>query len=227
MYFAESRMAAFLDRPTVLVTIDDGPAAVAAGLGRVLARLDRDLLVLIDVGGDVLAHGDEPGLRSPLCDAIMLAAASALVAAGHPVLLGIFGIGCDAELTADQVLTRMAEVAAAGGLGRRAGADRRGRRAPGAVHRDGSRPKPAPRLSARFAGPAARSRSVPARARSQLSTVAALTFYLDVEVTFEIAGRLAQAVAGAAQPERGKRRAGGARGVDRARPGAVRPRRRG
>jgi hypothetical protein len=30
--------------------------------------------VLIDVGGDVLAQGHEPGLRSPLCDALMLAA---------------------------------------------------------------------------------------------------------------------------------------------------------
>ena len=54
---------------------------------------------MVDVGGDVLARGDEPGLRSPLCDAIMLAAAARLAAAGTPVLLGVFGVGCDAELT--------------------------------------------------------------------------------------------------------------------------------
>ncbi len=71
---------------------------------------------MIDVGGDVIANGDEPGLRSPLCDAIMLAAAARLAANRVPVLLGIFGAGCDAELTSDEVLERIAEVAAAGGL---------------------------------------------------------------------------------------------------------------
>ncbi len=197
MYFAESRMAAFLDRPTVLVTIDDGPAAVAAGLGRVLARLDRDLLVLIDVGGDVLAYGDEPGLRSPLCDAIMLAAASALVAAGHPVLLGIFGIGCDAELTADQVLTRMAEVAEAGGLGGARGlTDAVAERLEQCIEMV---PTEASAQAVRAFRGARGEVAIRAGARRlQLSTFAALTFYLDVEVTFEIAGRLAQAVAGAA-----------------------------
>ena len=35
---------------------------------------------------------------------------------GQPVLLGIFGIGCDAELTPDEVLARLATVAGAGGL---------------------------------------------------------------------------------------------------------------
>jgi hypothetical protein len=69
VHFAESRMAACLGRPTVLIDIHGGPAAVADGLGRAITALDRDLTVFIDVGGDVLAQGDEPGLRSPLCDA--------------------------------------------------------------------------------------------------------------------------------------------------------------
>src|SRR5664279_4243370 len=100
--FAESRMAAFLDRPTVLVTIDDGPAAIAAGLAAAAIELGCDLLLFIDVGGDVLAQGDEPGLRSPLSDAIMLAAAQRLTRGAIPVLLGVFGIGCDAELTTSE-----------------------------------------------------------------------------------------------------------------------------
>src|SRR5205814_1210210 len=66
--------------------------------------------------GGVLARGDEPGLRSPLCDAIMLAVASRMRADGHPVLAGIFGIGCDAELTPSEVLARLAAVAGEGGL---------------------------------------------------------------------------------------------------------------
>lgn len=55
VYFAESRMAAYLDRPTLLVTIDGGPAAIADGLARALDHLRGDLLLFVDVGGDVLA----------------------------------------------------------------------------------------------------------------------------------------------------------------------------
>src|SRR5436190_17004881 len=115
VYFAESMMAGFLGRPTLLITIDEGPAAIAHGLEQALGELQGDLLLFIDVGGDVLAQGDEPGLRSPLCDAILLAAAQRLAAAGHPVLLGIFGVGCDAELSSEEVLARLGEIAAASG----------------------------------------------------------------------------------------------------------------
>src|SRR4051794_21124567 len=85
--FAESHMAEFLGEPTVLVDVTRGPAAIAAGLTRACERLDADLIVFLDVGGDVLAHGQEPGLGSPLCDALMLAAAVRMEADGAvPVL---------------------------------------------------------------------------------------------------------------------------------------------
>ncbi len=74
--FAESRMAEYLGSSTVLVDITAGPATIAAGVAEAADALGCDHLVFIDVGGDVLAAGDEPGLRSPLCDAVMLAAAS-------------------------------------------------------------------------------------------------------------------------------------------------------
>ena len=57
----------------------------------------------VDVGGDVLAHGDEPELRSPLADALALAACADL---GIPVDVLVVGAGLDGELTEDQVLTR-------------------------------------------------------------------------------------------------------------------------
>jgi hypothetical protein len=69
-------------------------------------------VVLLDVGGDVLAHGDEPGLASPLADATVLAAAPRMAT---PVLGVVFGTGCDGELTPGEVAERLAEVAAAGG----------------------------------------------------------------------------------------------------------------
>jgi hypothetical protein len=145
--FAEARMAELLGEETVLVDVNHGPATLARGLREAMTALDSDLLVLIDVGGDVLGHGHEPSLASPLCDAVMLAAGALLQAPAHddrspvdaadaaarsgvppqasthetrtgtpPVLAGIFGIGCDGELTPAEVLERLAEVAAAGGL---------------------------------------------------------------------------------------------------------------
>ncbi|HWH95952.1 MAG TPA: DUF1152 domain-containing protein [Baekduia sp.] len=110
--FCESDMAAFLGEPVVLVDPNPGPAVVAAGLDAAAAHLGCDIVVLLDVGGDVLAHGDEPGLASPLADATLLAAAPAMTT---PTLGAVFGTGCDGELTPDEVLERLAEVTAAGG----------------------------------------------------------------------------------------------------------------
>jgi hypothetical protein len=118
-HFAESHVAGHLGEPTLLLDPNPGPAAIADGLAGAARDLDCDLVVLVDVGGDVLGHGDEEGLASPLADAVCLASAPALVEAGVPVLLAVFGAGCDGELTPDEVRERVAEVARAGGdLGR-------------------------------------------------------------------------------------------------------------
>jgi hypothetical protein len=113
--FAEAHMARFRGAPVLLVDPHPGPAAVGAGMAAAAEHLGCDLVVLVDVGGDVLAHGDEPTLASPLCDAVLLAAAES-IAPHVPVLGAVFGPGCDGELTPDEVLARLAELAAAGGL---------------------------------------------------------------------------------------------------------------
>jgi hypothetical protein len=106
-------MARVLGEPTVLVDPHPGPAAIAAGLDGAARALGCDLIALVDVGGDVLCHGNEPGLGSPLCDALLLAAGTRTET---PAVLAIFGPACDGELTPDEVLARIAEVAGAGGL---------------------------------------------------------------------------------------------------------------
>jgi hypothetical protein len=111
-HFCEADMARFLGEPTVLLDPNPGPAAIAAGLDAAAAHLGCDLVLLLDVGGDVLAHGDEAGLASPLADATVLAAAPRMTT---PVLGVVFGAGCDGELTPPEVLARLAEVARAGG----------------------------------------------------------------------------------------------------------------
>jgi hypothetical protein len=114
--FGESRLAGMLGQPTVLVDPTIGPRGIAAGLEAAMAGLGCDLIVFLDVGGDALAHGQEPGLGSPLCDAVLLAAADLLAERGVPVLGAVFGTGCDGELTPAEVLERLAEVGAAGGM---------------------------------------------------------------------------------------------------------------
>jgi hypothetical protein len=162
-----------------------------------MAALKCDLLVLVDVGGDVVARGDEPGLRSPLCDAVMLAAGGRLSRRGQPTLLGIFGIGCDAELTPSEVLARVAEVAAAGGL---CGA--RGLTGPVAERMEAAIELVSTEASAQavraFRGASGRATIRGGTRTLELTPAASLTFYLDVDITLKVAGRLAQAVADAA-----------------------------
>jgi hypothetical protein len=111
--FAEAGMAAHLDTETVLIEVSGGTAGAARGIATAVGQLDCDLLVCVDVGGDVLARGDEPGLASPLCDAVMVAAALRVAGRVKP-LLAVIGPGCDGELTAAEVLERVAELARAG-----------------------------------------------------------------------------------------------------------------
>lgn len=193
VYFAESRMSEFLGEPTLLIDLSGGPATIATGLAAAIERLGCDLVIFVDVGGDVLAQGDEPGLRSPLCDALMLAVAMRLGRLGHQVLGALFGVGCDAELTPAEVLARLADVAAAGGL---AGA--RGLTGPVAERLERAMELVTTEASAQavraFRGGSGEV-SIRGGARTlELSSLASVTFYLDVEATIQAAGRLALAV---------------------------------
>jgi hypothetical protein len=171
-----------------------GPAAIADGLGAAAAELGADLIVFLDVGGDALAHGDEPGLASPLCDAIMLAAAARLWKARTvPVLGGIFGVGCDGELRPAEVLERVAEVAEAGGFaGARGLTPAVAGRLQEAVE---AIPTEASAQAVRcFHGAIGETTIRQGRRTVELSPVGALTFYFDVAKAIWSAARLAAAV---------------------------------
>src|SRR3954453_8431172 len=79
------------------------------------AGLECDTIVLLDVGGDVLAHGDEPGLASPLCDAIVLSA-GLFLAKSTGVIAAVYGPGWAGELPPDEVLQRITELQSADAL---------------------------------------------------------------------------------------------------------------
>ena len=81
-----------------------------------MRELQTDLLVGIDVGGDSLAEGHEPGLRSPLADSITLAAFAELEKRDRRTLWGVFGYGSDGELSVDEIEFALSRIGAAGGL---------------------------------------------------------------------------------------------------------------
>ncbi len=114
--FAEAKMAALLEREVVLVDINGGVKGVVDGLEVAMKELQTDLLVGLDVGGDSLAEGHEPGLRSPLADSIMVAAFTELEQRGQRTLWGVFGYGSDGELSVDEIEMALSKLAAADGL---------------------------------------------------------------------------------------------------------------
>jgi hypothetical protein len=111
--FSESHVAELLGSPTVLIDITGGAPGAAEGVAAAAGLLGCDLVVYADVGGDALATGTEPGLASPLCDAVMLAAGIGLGGRLDGVAT-VIGAGCDGELTHAEVLERVAALAAAG-----------------------------------------------------------------------------------------------------------------
>ncbi len=114
--FTETEMAALYGYEVLHIDLTSGVVGAVAGLEAAISDLGTDLLVGVDVGGDSLAQGGEPGLRSPLADAIMLAAFTELEKKGYQTLWGVFGYGSDGELTTDEIEHALAKVAAAGGL---------------------------------------------------------------------------------------------------------------
>lgn len=194
--FCESHLAAATGEDVLLVDPNPGPAALGAGLADAARRLGCDLVVLVDVGGDALAHGDEPTLASPLADAVCLAAAEHLDD-GVASLGVVVGAGCDGELHHEAVLARIAEVAAAGGGRGAVGLE------PAILDRVEHAARDVPTEASALALQAARGRTGPIPIRGgrrtvHLSPVAALAFGFDVATAIGSAARCAAHVRGAA-----------------------------
>lgn len=109
---AETTVAGSLDIEVLALDVSAGVDPLAASLTSVAEARDIDLVVGVDAGGDVLALGDEPGLRSPLTDAVGLGVLSQL---DVETLLGVLGYGSDGELTHDELAGAFQSLAAAGG----------------------------------------------------------------------------------------------------------------
>lgn len=113
--FAEAGFSEAFGVDTLHFDITKGTRGVVEGIRGAMAQLDADLVVGVDVGGDAVAFGKEPGLMSPLADSIMTAALAELEGETSAVM-GIFGFGSDGELTPEEVERSLNEVAKRGGM---------------------------------------------------------------------------------------------------------------
>ncbi|MEV4703775.1 DUF1152 domain-containing protein [Actinoplanes sp. NPDC049316] len=93
-------LARHTDAQFVLMDPSCGAQGMRQQLTELLEALNADEVVLVDVGGDVAARGDEPTLLSPLGDSLALAAVTALPV---PTTVAVLGPGLDGELAANTV----------------------------------------------------------------------------------------------------------------------------
>ncbi len=96
-------LAADLTARLVLLDPWQGLAAMAGQIRR-LTDTGHDHVRVVDVGGDILTHGDEDTLCSPLVDALALAACRL---AGVPATVYVAGPGSDGEIPQTDVLDRL------------------------------------------------------------------------------------------------------------------------
>lgn len=101
------RLARELDDSFYLLDPRGGAAGIRNQVDELVDCLAADAVLVVDVGGDILASGPEPAVRSPLADALVLAGTSGI---SVPVEVMVAGPGLDGELTEEEVLRRSARL---------------------------------------------------------------------------------------------------------------------
>ncbi|MFI9767379.1 DUF1152 domain-containing protein [Streptomyces sp. NPDC052415] len=94
------RLAAELPHAFALIDPYQGAEGITRQLEELVSHLQPESIDLLDVGGDILARGDEPTLKSPLADALTLAACCQVNA---PIRLLVAGPGLDGELPVEDL----------------------------------------------------------------------------------------------------------------------------
>lgn len=94
------RLASEANARVFLHDFEGGAVGLAQQLQHLVAALEVDRLVVVDVGGDIVGRGHESALLSPLADSLTLAACFHL---SIPTTVAVVGPGVDGELSATYV----------------------------------------------------------------------------------------------------------------------------
>lgn len=90
----------YFQKEYFLMELDKGVIHLHAQLNEIISKESIDEVIIVDVGGDILATGTEKGLKSPIADASVLSACKGL---GIPVFVWVTGGGLDGELTEEEL----------------------------------------------------------------------------------------------------------------------------
>jgi len=101
-----------INEPVYVFDLWKGVNGYREGVRELIEYLGIDAVIALDVGGDVLAKGNEDNLWSPLADSMGLACFNSF----KDTVLAVHGIGSDGELDPDYLLSRIALIAREGGL---------------------------------------------------------------------------------------------------------------
>ncbi|HSY14436.1 MAG TPA: DUF1152 domain-containing protein [Jatrophihabitantaceae bacterium] len=102
------RQSVLLEARIILLDPTEGQVGLRQQLGDAIHGLECDQVEVIDVGGDVLAVGTEPGLRSPLADSLIVAACIDLPVSVRVI---VAGPALDGELSGAEFAERTAALA--------------------------------------------------------------------------------------------------------------------
>lgn len=102
------RLAADLRPRLGLLDPYEGTIGLARQIGAAARWCRADRIDIVDVGGDIVARGDEPTLRSPLGDALALAGCAAT---GIDTTVYVAGPGLDNEVPLSTLMPRLGEPA--------------------------------------------------------------------------------------------------------------------
>ncbi len=186
--FTESVVADAIGEETILIDLNYGVQGLIEGLDEAMEKLGADLFFGIDVGGDVLAAGNEEGLHSMLADTMMLAAMAKIK---RPSVLGVLGCCADGELTLEQFTRQLNKIASYGGL-----LGSRGLTKEDVEVLEKVIPKTKTESSA-MAAQAARGKygEIPIRGgyrKVMLTPMSTITFYIDPKIVFEKISKVAK-----------------------------------
>ncbi len=107
-----ARIAGALGIEALFLDISKGEVGLSQALRDAIDRLGVEYIIGLDTGGDILARGYEEGLRSPLADAVSLAALAGL----DNTMIAVLSPGADGELDQDTVMEYASRIAGSGGL---------------------------------------------------------------------------------------------------------------
>ncbi|MEB3789581.1 MAG: DUF1152 domain-containing protein [Desulfurococcales archaeon] len=108
-----ARVAKYTGGKTIFLDLSKGAEGLLEALLVAKEELGVDAIIGVDTGGDILAKGCEDNLWSPLADALSLYAMAESSIDSYTVVLSP---GADGELSEEEVLQRVSEIARNNGL---------------------------------------------------------------------------------------------------------------